>query len=86
MVTVVKRMVWFVYKKIRTRERRTRAEGIATLTEQLARRAKRNIKEFPSLDLDPSLDDQMDAQTNKRKGRRERERERERKKETDRQT
>jgi len=68
------RLGLYIKRFIHVRE--TRAEGIATLAEQLASRAKRNIKEFPSLDLDPSLDDQMDRQTDKRKGRRERERER----------
>lgn len=53
-----------LYIKRFVRARGTRAAGIATLAEQLARQAKRNIEEFPSLDLDPSLDDLMDGQAN----------------------
>lgn len=61
---VAGRSAWFAHKKIYIHARETRAAGIATSAEQLARRAKRNIEEFPSLDLDPSLDDQMDGQAN----------------------
>jgi len=66
------RLGLYIKRFIHVRE--TRAEGIATLAEQLASRAKRNIKEFPSLDLDPSLDDQMDRQTERKKRERERDR------------
>jgi hypothetical protein len=54
--------------------RETRAAGIAISAEQLARRAKRNIEEFPGLALDPSPDDRIDRRANGQTGEKEKDR------------